>query len=124
MRTVPRRAAATSLALLLVLTSLGTALGAHRCPQHDGAVAAPTGHASDAASGHEHGADPGTEAHGPCTCMGQCQAGTAPPLPAPTFGTDLPAPPAAAHAFRPVPSILRAAIVPFALPWGNAPPTL
>ena len=117
--------AAAMLALLLVLTSLGTALGAHRCPHHDGAVAGatdPAGHA--AASGHDHDADPGTDAHGPCTCLGQCLAGAAPHLPAPTLGTDLPAPPASNHAFRPLVSILRAAIVPHSLPWGNAPPTL
>jgi hypothetical protein len=113
-------------ALLLVLTSLGTALGAHRCPHHDGAMAetGSPGHAPDAASGHEHDAGPGSEAHGPCTCMGQCQAAVALSMPASTVGTDLLAPPASALAFRPVRSDLRTAIVPFSLPWGNAPPTL
>lgn len=122
-----RRSAAFLVALLLVLTSLGTALGAHPCPHHDGAAAAGDagslpGHGQD--SGHEHGADPGSEAHGPCTCMGQCQAGAAPSMPAPAVTTDLPAPPASAQVVRPVRPLPRASIVPFSLPWGNAPPTL
>ena len=124
-----RRSAAFLVALLLVVTSLGTALGAHPCPHHDGAAAAGDAgsvpaHGPDAGSGHEHDADPGSEAHGPCTCMGQCQAGAAPSMPAPGVTTDLPAPPASAHAFRPVRPLPRVSIVPFSLPWGNAPPTL
>lgn len=122
-----RRAAATLIASLLVLTSLGTALGVHPCPHHDGAAAA-----SDAgstpehgpASGHGHEASPGPEAHGPCTCVGQCQAGAAPSMPASTVGRDLPTPPAAPHAFLPVRPLPRVSIVPFSLPWGNAPPTV
>ncbi len=125
-----KRAAAILVAMLLVLTSMGTALGAHPCPHHDGAVAAggtadagsTAGHGSG--SSHEHDAGPGSEAHGPCTCVGQCQAGAAPSLPAPAVGTDLPAPPASVHALRPVRPLPRVSIVPFSLPWGNAPPTI
>ena len=123
-----KRAAAFLVALLLVLTTLGTALGAHPCPHHDGAAASGgaagsvPGHSPG--SGHEHDANPASEAHGPCTCVGQCQASAAPSMPAPVLGTDLPAPPASPHAFLPARPLLRATIVPFSLPWGNAPPTL
>jgi hypothetical protein len=115
-----RRATALLAASLLVVSTLGAAYGAHHCPHHDAGSAA--GHES--ASGHEHDASPASEAHGPCTCMGECQAGAAPSVPAPAVGSDLPAPPAAPHAFRSAPSVPRASIVPFSLPWGNAPPTL
>jgi hypothetical protein len=131
-----KRAAAFLVASLLVLSSLGTALGAHPCPHHDGAAAA--GAAGDsrgpgdagslpghgAGSSHEHDASGDSQAHGPCTCMGECQAGAAPSTPAPGVGADLPKPPATPHVFRPAPTVPRAAIVPFSLPWGNAPPTL
>lgn len=123
-----RQVAAFLVAMLLVLTSLGTALGAHPCPHHDGAAAAaadpapPPGHHPGA--GHEHDAAPASESHGPCTCVGLCQAGAAPPMPASIDGTDLPAPTATAHGFRPFRPLSRASIVPFSLPWGNAPPTL
>jgi hypothetical protein len=133
-----KRAAALPVAVLLFLTPLGTALGAHPCPHHDGAAAA-GGTAGTApehhpvpASDHEHDANtraatdagPGSEAHGACTCMGQCQTSAAPSMPAPALGSDLPAPPAAPAFFRPARPPLRATIVPFSLPWGNAPPTL
>jgi hypothetical protein len=122
-----RRAAAFLVACLLVLSSVGTALGAHPCPHHDGAggsgdAGSVPGHGAE--SSHEHDASPGTEAHGPCTCMGQCQAGAAPSVPAPAVEADLPTPPAAPHAFLLAPTVPRASIVPFSLPWGNAPPTL
>ena len=123
-----KRAPAFLVALLLVLTPLGTALGAHPCPHHDGAAAA-RGAADSvpehgSGSGHEHGARPGSEAQAPCTCVGQCQAGAAPSMPAPVVGTDLPAPPASSQAFFPARPLPRATMVPFSLPWGNAPPTL
>ena len=131
-----RRAAALLVASLLVVSSLGTAFGAHPCPHHDGAAA--TGEARQAGgahdpgsvvehgtgSSHEHDDSPSSEAHGPCTCMGECQAGAAPSMAAPAVGSELPAPPAAPYAFRSAPSVPRASIVPFSLPWGNAPPTL
>ncbi|HJR53198.1 MAG TPA: hypothetical protein VJ982_05735 [Gemmatimonadota bacterium] len=122
-----RRAAAFLVALLLVMTSLGTALGAHPCPRHDGVAGAAgpeAAHGADARSGHEHDADPGSETHGPCTCVGHCQAAAAPSMPAAAIGTALPTPPASPHAFRAVRPLARASIVPFSLPWGNAPPTL
>ena len=127
-----RRGAAILAALLLVLASLGTALGVHPCPHHDGASAAggvpdagPAGeHGSGSGHGHDAGAAAGSEAHGPCTCVGQCQVGAAPSIPAPAVGRDLPTPPAAPHALLPAPALPRASIVPFVLPWGNAPPTL
>jgi hypothetical protein len=123
-----KRAAAFLVALLLVLTILGTALGAHPCPHHDGAAAggraAGTVPVHGSGSGHGHDASPASETHGPCTCVGQCQASAAPSMAAPVVGTDLPAPPASPHAFLPARPLLRATIVPFSLPWGNAPPTL
>lgn len=125
----PGRATASVVALLLVLTSLGTALGAHRCPHHDAATAADRtagslpGHA-DARSDHQHDPDSGSEAHGPCTCVGECQAGAAPSMPASAVVAELPTPPAAAHVSRFVRPLPRVSIVPFSLPWGNAPPTL
>ena len=133
-----KRAAALVIALLLVLSSLGTALGAHPCPHHDGAPAAGEApgsvpehgpapgsrHDHDAGSGSATDASPGSEAHGACTCMGQCQASAAPSMPAPAVGSDLPAPPVAPQAFLHARPLLRASIVPFSLPWGNAPPTL
>jgi hypothetical protein len=130
MRRQPGRAAASLVALLLLLTSLGTALGAHRCPHHDGATAAGEaaghvpGHGPEAGHGHEHDGDPGSEAHGSCTCVGECQAGSAPSMPAPAVGAALSAPPATSPASLPVRPLHRATIVPFSLPWGNAPPTL
>ena len=125
-----KRAAAILIAMLLVSTSLGTALGVHPCPHHDGT--APAGEAADAGSraghghgsGHEQEATPGSETHDPCTCVGECQAGAAPSMPAAAVGRDLPTPPAAPHALIPAPPVLRTSIVPFSLPWGNAPPTL
>lgn len=124
----PTRAAAFLVALLLVLASLGTALGVHPCPHHDGAAPAEDagsvpGHGPGHGSGHEHDATRGSGAHGPCTCVGQCQAGAGPSMQAPAIGPDLPTPPAAPPAFRPARPFLRASIVPFSLPWGNAPPT-
>jgi hypothetical protein len=126
----PRRVAASLVALLLVLTTLGTALGAHPCPHHDGAAAAGQaggtipGHGPAAGSSHEHAGDPGSEAHGSCTCVGECQAGSAPSMPAPAVAADLPAPPAAGHPSRFLRPLPRVSIVPFLLPWGNAPPTV
>jgi hypothetical protein len=125
-----RRAAAIPVAILLVLTSLGTALGVHPCAHHDlapasgdAAGAGPAGSRGQS-SGHEHDPGPGSEAHGPCTCVGQCQTGAAPSMPAPAVGRDLPTPPAAPQALLPAPPLPRTSIVPFSLPWGNAPPTL
>ena len=130
-----RRAAALLVASLLAVSSTGTAFGAHRCPHHDGAVA-PTaagvadgageaGHAAEhAGSSHGQEGSPGSAAHGACTCLGECQAGAAPTMPSPAVGPDLPPPPAAPQAVRHAPPVPRASLVPFSLPWGNAPPTL
>ena len=133
-----QRVAALLVALLLVLTPLSTAFGAHPCPHHDGVAAAggvdgsvpehdPApgfGHEHDASAGTATDASPDSEGHGTCTCMGQCQASAAPSMPAPAVGSDMPLPPAAPHAFLPARPLPRTAIVPFSLPWGNAPPTL
>lgn len=117
----PRRAAAALLALLLVLVGSADAAGAHDCPHHDGPPAAAHG---DGPSGHVHEPASDAASHGPCTCFGSCHAGEAPTLPSFDPVQDLavpPMPPLSVPA--PTPS-LRPAIVPFSLPWGNAPPRI
>jgi hypothetical protein len=112
---------AALLALLLMLGGIGDALGAHECPHHDGTPA--DTHAGSPAA-HQHGPSPDSEAHGPCTCIGRCNAGETPTLLWPDPGRYLSAasvPPLALSAPQPW---LRSAIVPFSLPWSNAPPTL
>lgn len=114
--------AAAFLALLFLFAGVGDALGAHHCPHHDGVPAgAPTAN-SGLAHEHDPGAD--SDSHGPCTCVGQCHTGTAPSLPAPVIDRDLPVPAAPPLSFRVPPPLVRLAIVPFSLPWGNAPPSL
>ncbi|HEY7471646.1 MAG TPA: hypothetical protein VIE68_04785 [Gemmatimonadota bacterium] len=108
------------LALLFLFAGAGDAWGAHHCPHHDGPRAAPTGAATD----HGHGAPPHGEDHGPCTCVGRCHAGAAPSLGDPAEPAPLPVPPSppfSSPAPEPPP---RVALVPFAIPWSNAPPTL
>lgn len=118
----PKQAVAAILALLFVLAGVGDALGAHHCPHHDGVLAEVPAANSAAAHEHDPGADSGT--HGPCTCVGRCHAGAAPSVPAPALDRDLPVPPAPPLSFRAPKPLLRLAILPFSLPWGNAPPSL
>ena len=119
-----KRMAAALVALLLVLTSLESALGAHHCPHHDGTATTAAPSTTQSGHGHEHDASPEPGSHGPCTCVGECQAGAAPSLPIPAIAVELPAPPTFSQAPRSPRPALRPAIVPYALPWGNAPPSL
>jgi hypothetical protein len=113
-----RRAVAAALALAFLLGGVGDALGSHRCPHHDGVSAVAHG-----AIGHDDHGTAGDE-HGPCTCIGRCHAGAAPSIAAPGESLAAPVPGAASLSPSEPPSLPRAAIVPFSLPWGNAPPTL
>ena len=119
-----KRMAAALVASLLALTSLESALGAHRCPHHDGTAATPATSTTQSGHGHEHDASPEPGSHGPCTCVGECQVGAAPSLPVSASGIELPTPPTFSQALRSLPPAQWPAIVPYALPWGNAPPTL
>ena len=113
-----RRGLAVTLALAFLMGGVGDALGSHGCPHHDGVDAA----AGHQATGH---ADHGTAAgdHGPCTCVGRCHAGAAPSIAAPAAVQA--APVAEVRPLTlPEPPPARTAILPFSLPWGNAPPTL
>jgi hypothetical protein len=114
-----RHAVSMALALAFLMGGVGDALGSHDCPHHDGAGAA----GEHRATGHDdHGA--ASDDHGPCTCVGRCHAGAAPSFSAP--GAPQAAPVAEIAALSPAepPPPARPAIVPFSLPWGNAPPTL
>lgn len=115
--------AAAIIALAFLLAGVGDALGAHHCPHHDGAAAGPssTSSAASANAAHEHAPDTDPGSHGPCTCVGRCHAGAASSLPVPILDRDLPVPAAPPLSFRVPESLLRRAIVPFSLPWGNAP---
>jgi len=112
-----RRAVAVALSAAFLLALAGDALGAHECPHHDGATA--TSHGTH---GTSHGSDHAS--HGPCTCVGRCHAGTAPPLPVPTLSGTAPveAPPSDSAPIPDRPD--RPALPPFSLPWANAPPSL
>jgi hypothetical protein len=121
MTRISKRAFAATLAVAFLLGGVGDALGAHHCPHHDGT---PAGERTADPAAHAH--DPGAESdsHGPCTCVGQCQASASPSLPALVLDRDVPvpaAPPLSVHAPQPP---VRLAIAPFSLPWGNAPPSL
>jgi hypothetical protein len=112
---------AALLALSLVLGGAADAAGAHDCPHHDGSPAA--AHRDNPAD-HAHGPVPDAGSHGPCTCFGRCHAGEARTLPSPDPGRGLPTPPAPPVSVPAPPPLLRLAIVPFSLPWSNAPPCL
>ena len=67
----------------------GDAFGAHECPHHDNPFGHSAAEASHAAGEHQPDAGVGSHAgpthedpsqHGPCTCVGDCQGGTATPL--------------------------------------------
>lgn len=127
-----RRGAAAALALWFLGGGVGDAVGAHHCPHHDGVPPATRtdgpGHPEQAAphagpGAHDHGGAP-DGSHGPCTCVGRCQAGAAPSfgLPAAAEGAPPAAVPELSEAAPDAPS--RPAILPYALPWGNAPPAL
>jgi hypothetical protein len=65
-------------AVALPATATADALGLHDCPHHDAVPSAPsdTGHGAhgDHAVGEQDGESQHGE-HGPCTCVGTCQAG-------------------------------------------------
>jgi hypothetical protein len=115
----PKGTCAGLLALLLLLSGAADAAGAHDCPHHDGPPAA-AHRATPADHAHEPGSD--GQSHGPCTCFGRCHAGEAPTLPSPEQVQDLAVPPVPPLSVPAPPPSLRPAIVPFSLPWGNAPP--
>lgn len=113
-----RRGLAVTLALAFLMGGVGDALGSHRCPHHDGVDAA----AGHQATGHDdHEAAAGD--HGACTCVGRCHAGAAPSIAAPAAVQAAPVAEVRPLSL-PEPPPARTAILPFSLPWGNAPPTL
>lgn len=116
-----KRAVAVALSAAFLLALSGDALGAHECPHHDGATAASHGtHGTDHGASHESD----HASHGPCTCVGRCHAGTAPPHPVPSVAETTP-PEAPPLDFAPVSDRPdRPAVPPFTLPWANAPPSL
>lgn len=133
MRGLARRACAGVLALWFLAGGVAHAAGAHHCPHHDAlpsgeeAASAHPGAQPPAAvhsAGHAAPENPAAPAgdHGPCTCVGQCHAGSVPGLPA----TPDPSTAAAGNVDPSTASVpsppARRALVPFALPWGNAPP--
>lgn len=116
-----KRAVAAALSAAFLLALAGDALGNHACPHHDDAPATP--HETHETRTHETGHAGNHDSHGPCTCVGQCHAGTAPPHPVPSLLGIAPAeaPP------DPAPAPDRPdwpAFAPFSLPWANAPPAL
>ena len=124
-----RRGCAAALALWFLAGGVGDAVGAHHCPHHDGVPPASRtdhpGHDGQAVhpGAHDQGDAP-ADAHGPCTCVGRCHAGAAPAFAPPAVLRIAPvaAMPELSVAAPAAPS--RPAIVPYALPWGNAPPAL
>jgi hypothetical protein len=121
MTRISKRAFAGILVLAFLLGGVGDALGAHHCPHHDGTPAGART-AEPAAHAHDPGAHP--DSHGPCTCVGRCHAGAAPSLPVLVMDRDLPVPAPPPLSFPAPQPLVRLAIVPFSLPWGNAPPSL
>lgn len=114
-----RRGLAVTLALAFLMGGVGDALGSHHCPHHDGVGAA----GEHPATGHDgHGA--AADDHGPCTCVGRCHAGAAPSIAAPAAVQASPVAEGRPLSLPEPPPPARIAILPFSLPWGNAPPTL
>lgn len=124
-----RRVPALLLALVFLFAGTAEGTGIHRCPHHDvlpgtTEAAALHGAADDhGAVHHAHTADTSAPTHESCTCMGACQPGGV--ATASKGGS-------AAIAFdsatnrqvnRWSPPAARAALVPFLLPFANAPPT-
>lgn len=117
-----KRAVAAALSAAFLLALAGDALGTHACPHHDDAPATPHG-THETRGTHEPGHDGNHDSHGPCTCVGQCHAGTAPPHPVPSLlGIDAAEAPPDPEPAPDRPD--RPAFAPFSLPWANAPPAL
>lgn len=125
MRALLRRFASAAVAVAFLFALTGDALATHPCPHHFGAAAAAAvSHGSGHAGAHAADPAPGDEPHGPCTCMGRCHAGAAPPLVGPLLLGSVPVPAALPSPDAAPESADRPAIAPFSLPWANAPPTL
>src|SRR5688572_4438245 len=119
-----RRVPALLLALVFLFAGTAEGMGVHRCPHHDVLPG------TQGAATHDHGAahhaqadDPGTPAHESCTCMGACQPGGVATLPDGgsadiTFDSTTDR-----HVTQWSPPSDRATLVPFLLPFANAPPS-
>ena len=131
--TVPRTLAHRLTALLALAFFLVTwteeALGAHGCAHHDaipGRAAAMHSMAHGAAHA-EHGHGAPAPAHGSrhaCTCQGTCPSVAGGALPAAADAVLRVAPPSVAAAAAPRASRILPRLVPFFLPYGQAPPVL
>jgi hypothetical protein len=129
-----RRLTALLAAMLLLLSGAGDAFGAHPCPHH-AAIGAPehaaAAHAAEMADSHgDHGAHGQAPAHpadhdghSACTCGGICPVSTGPAPLAPALAVLplvlVPAAPAAFTAADGLPSRL----LPYVLPFAQAPPS-
>lgn len=114
--------------LAFIAAGSAEAAGLHRCPHHDvllgtaaaGAIHNTAGHAAHSGSAPDHAVP---APHDNCTCMGACQpAGVATSV---EPGAMTITPDAGHHdaADRWTPPAPRTALVPFALPFPNGPPT-
>ena len=124
-----RRVPALLLALIFLFAGTAEGMGVHRCPHHDvltGTAQAAELQGADAEHGaghHAHTADTGAPAHENCTCMGACQPGGVATLPdGGSADLDLDAT-TDRHVTSWSPHSNRAALVPFLLPFANAPPS-
>jgi hypothetical protein len=114
-----RRITSASLAAVFLFALAADSLARHPCPHHLG-----MGAAADHGSGHESDDASNHGSHGPCTCVGRCHAGTAPPLPVPILLGAVPVPETAPATPLDPAAPDRCARTPFSLPWANAPPRL
>ena len=130
-RTPAHRFVALMAAVLFLFTWTGEALGAHACPHHDAVPGAPAtmqgmahaGHHPAAHAPHDVPAPEHADAHA-CTCQGKCPSVAGGALPT-SDETALRVAPAAIRA-QAAPRVERIVptLVPFFLPYGQAPPTL
>ncbi|HYH82875.1 MAG TPA: hypothetical protein VEX86_23985 [Longimicrobium sp.] len=127
-RTATHRSTALLALLFFLFTWTGEALGVHGCPHHD---AVPAAAAAQAEHGH-HGMQAGEHdapapEHGDshaCTCQGTCPSVIGGALPPVGDSWRRVAPAAVSQAAAPRAASIVPRLVPFFLPYGQAPPPL
>lgn len=128
-RTPAQRLSALLVTLLFLFTWTGEALGMHPCPHHD-SVPGAMAHAMTMDGGHGASAShdaPAPAEHGghhACTCQGSCPSAAGGALPARAEAAVRVAPASVAAAPRGEAKTVVPRLVPFFLPYGQAPPLL
>jgi hypothetical protein len=103
--------------------------GLDPCPHHEAAVVGADGEAGSSGhhahhSGSSEASEPGSEEHGPCSCVGTCAAPPATALPvASTYAATVGIEHVEILASR-APELVAPQFVPFLLPYAHAPPSL